>query len=132
MSSKCCSTCARHLPLVSFLKDSLASPDSRVFATCISCRAARKKSADKKRTALQSLDPNIQPTGIATYTRSQKRARHSNTGPQPIVLAPLPLNLPVELPLLNPLTEPQPPQAPVTDRPYPPPEPLRLQAPVTD
>jgi hypothetical protein len=111
MSSKYCSACIQKLPISSFLKDTLSSPNSRAFATCISCRASRKKSADKKRTALRSLDPNIQPA---------KRVRRSNslqptvTGPKPTYQAPLPPNLPVELPLPNPLPELQPPQAPVT------------------
>jgi hypothetical protein len=90
-------------PLLSFLKDALASPNSRVFATCINCRAA-KKHANKTRPALQSLDPNIQPA---------KRVRRSNTGPQPIIQAPLPRNPPVELPPPSP-NEPQPLRAPIT------------------
>ena len=121
MSLKYCSSCAQKRPLLSFLKDTLASPDSRVFATCINCRAMKNKSSNKKRAALQSLDPNIQLTGIATHVRPPKRVRRSNTGPQPIAQAPLPLNPPVEppppnpqapvtvLPLPNPPTEPQPP-----------------------
>jgi ATP-dependent DNA helicase PIF1 len=111
MSSKYCSSCTQKRPLLSFLKDTLASPNSRVFATCISCRTVKKKS-DKKRAALQSLDPNIQPA---------KRARRSNTGLQPTIPAPLPQIPPVELPPLppNPLAETLPPQAPVTALPLP-------------
>jgi hypothetical protein len=108
MSSKYCSVCIQKLPISSFLKDTLSSPNSRAFATCISCRASRKKSADKKCTALQSLDPNIQ--------LPIKRV-HCSNGPQPTVTCPqppLPPNLPVELPLPNPLPELQPPQALVT------------------
>jgi hypothetical protein len=115
MSSKYCSCCAQKRPLLSFLKDTLASPDSRVFATCIN------KSSNKKRAALQSLDPNIPLTGIATHVRPPKRVCRLNTGPQPIAQAPLPRNLPVEPPPPNPQapvidlppTEPQPPQAPI-------------------
>ena len=59
MSSKYCSSCTQKLLLSSFLKDTLVAPTSRVFATCISCRVVRKKSTNKKRTALQSLDLNI-------------------------------------------------------------------------
>lgn len=81
-----------------------ANPDLRVFATCISCRVAVKKSTNKKR-ALHPLDPNIQPAKLVCY---------SSTGPQPTVRAPLAPNLPAKLPLPNPPTEPQPPQAPVT------------------
>ena len=102
MSSKYCSTCVQKLPISSFLKDTLASPSSRVYATCIKCRSY-KNASDKKRAALRALDPNIQPP--------VKRVRCSND-PQPTVTclqAPLPPNLPVELPLPNPLTEPEPP-----------------------
>jgi hypothetical protein len=92
MSSKCCSACAYYLSLISFLKDALTSPNSRVFATCIQCRD-RKKASDRKRAALQSLDLNIRPA---------KRVRHSNTCLQPTVQAPVPLILPIELPSLPP------------------------------
>jgi hypothetical protein len=120
MSSKYCSMCIQKLPISSFLKDTLASPSSRVYSTCIKCRG-HKNASDKKRAALRSLDPNIQPA---------KRVRRSNgpqptvTGLQPTCQAPLPPNLPVELPLPNPLTELQP-------LPNPPPELQPPQAPVT-
>jgi hypothetical protein len=104
MSSKFCSKCVQKLPLSSFLKDTLASPSSRVYSTCIRCRS-QKKASNKKR-ALQPLDLNIQ------HIQPMKRVRHSNTDlqptrpqptrPQPTIQAPLPLNPP----------EPQP-QAPV-------------------
>jgi len=112
MSLKYCSSCAQKRPLLSFLKDALASPDSRVFATCINCRAMKNKTSNKKRAALQSLDLNIPLTGIATHVRPPKRVRRSNIGPQPIAQAPLPLNPPVEPPPPNP-------QAPVTVLPLP-------------
>ena len=122
MSSKYCSACVRKLPLSSFLKDALSSPSSRVYSTCIQCRG-QKKASSRKRATLRSLDPNIQPA---------KRVRCSNTGPQPVIQAPLLPNLPVEPPPLNPPTEPLPPQAPVTALPPldPPIEPLP-RAPVT-
>jgi hypothetical protein len=109
MSPKYCSGCIQKLPPSCFLKDTLASPTSRVYASCIQCRA-KSKASSKKRATLQSLDPNIQPT---------KRVCRSKTRPQPTVLAPLPLNPPIEAPHppLNPLVEPLLPQAPVTDRP---------------
>ena len=105
MSSKYYSGCIQKLPLSCFLKDTLASPTSRVFSTCIQCRG-KSKASSKKRAALQSLDPNIQPP---------KRVRRSNTRPQPTVPAPLPPNLPIEPPPLppNPPAEPLP-QALVT------------------
>ena len=117
MSSKYCSSCIRKLPLSCFLKDTLASPTSRVFSTCLQCRS-KTKAFTKKRAALQSLDPNVQPA---------KRVRRSNTRLQPTVPAPLPLILPVELPPLplnSPTTEPLLPQAPVTA--LPPTEPTGL------
>src|SRR6266536_1550531 len=106
MSSKYCSSCIQKLPLSCFLKDTLASPASRAYSTCIQCRG-RTKALRGKRAALQSIDPNIQPP---------KRVRRSNTGMQPTVQAPLPLILPVEPPPLplNPPPEPLPPPAPVT------------------
>ena len=97
MSSKYCSSCIQKLPLSSFFKDTLTSLSSRVYSTCIQCRNQRKAS-NKKQAALQSLDPNIQPT---------KRVRRSDTGPQPTVQAPLPLNPPEPQPqALVPLAEP--------------------------
>ena len=101
MSSKYCSGCIQKLPPSCFLKDTLASPTSRVYATCIQCRDKRKNASNKKRAALQSLDPNIQ---------AAKRVRHSNTCPQPTVQAPLPLIPPIEPPPLplNPPTKPLP------------------------
>ena len=113
MSAKYCSGCIQKLPLSSFLKDTLASPESRVFATCINCRAVSRKSANRKRTALRSLDPNIQPA---------KRARGSNTRPQPIIQAPLLPTIPIEPPL-NLLTELQAPSTVL------PPNPTELQPP---
>jgi len=61
MSSKFCSSCAKKLPHANFLKDARSSPSSRVFATCIQCRT-KSATAQKKRTALQALDPNVQPS----------------------------------------------------------------------
>src|SRR5947208_462495 len=66
MSSKYYSTCIQKRLLSSFLKDTLATSNSRVFATYITCRGARKKSVNKKRTALQTLSLNIQLTGTIT------------------------------------------------------------------
>src|ERR1700733_6560329 len=117
MSSKYCSSCIQKLPLSCFLKDALASPISRVYATCIQCRS-KSKASNKKRAALQSIDPNIQPT---------KRIRRLNTGLQPIIRAPLPPNPPIEAPSPNLPTELLLPQAPVTARPIE----LPPQAPVT-
>ena len=57
MSSKCYSKCAYHLPISAFFKDALTGPGSRVYSTCIRCREQQ----NKKRAALRSLDPNIQP-----------------------------------------------------------------------
>jgi hypothetical protein len=107
MSSKYCSACPQKLPLSCFLKDALASPTSRVYSTCIQCRDKRKKASNKKRTALQSIDPNIRPA---------KRTCTSHICPQPIVQAPIPQVLPIEPPLPpNPPAEPLLPQALVTD-----------------
>jgi hypothetical protein len=101
MSSKYCSKCPYKLPISSFLKDALASPSSRVYSTCIQCRSQKNTSNSKKRAALQSLDPNVQPA---------KRVHRSNG-----LQAPLPLNLPIELPPLPPNSPAEPrPQAPVT------------------
>jgi hypothetical protein len=123
MSSKYCSKCARKLPISSFLKDALASPSSRVYSTSIQCRTRKIAFNSKKRAALQSLDPNIQPVKRVC---SFDGLRPTVTCPQallppnlPVELPlpnppPLPPNLPVELALPNPLFELQPPQASVT------------------
>ena len=115
MSSKYCLYCIQKLPLSYFLQNTLTSPTSRIYSTCIQYCDKTKKASNKKQAALQSLDPNIQPT---------KCIRRSNIHLQPTIPAPLPPNPPVELPPnppidlppLNPPTEPQP-QAPVTVRP---------------
>lgn len=63
MPSQCCTACARHLPLTSFLKDALTDPTdptARVYRLCISCRTQAANSK-KRRTALRALDPNIPP-----------------------------------------------------------------------
>jgi hypothetical protein len=86
--------CPYKLPLSSFLKDALASPSSQIYSTCIQCRSKKNASNGKKRVALQSLDPNIQPT---------KRVCRSNSL-QPTVTSPRPLSNP----------PPEPPRAPVT------------------
>jgi hypothetical protein len=103
MSSKYCSGCIQKLSPSCFLKDTLASPTSRVYASCIQCRT-KSKAYSKKRAALRSLDPNIQPP---------KRVCRSNTSPQLTIPAPLPQYPPVKPPP-NPSIKPQPPQAPVT------------------
>jgi hypothetical protein len=134
MGSKYCSNCIQKLPLSCFLKDTLTGPTSRVYSTCIQCRDKGKKASNKKRAALRSVDPNIQPakrvycpnTGLQPIIQAplplyppieppppNPPIYRSNTGPQPVIQAPLPLNPPIELPP-NPPTEPQPPQAPVT------------------
>jgi hypothetical protein len=119
MSSKYCSSCTQKRPLLSFLKDTLASPNSRVFATCINCRVAKKKRTNKKRAALQSLDPNIQPA---------KRVRDSNTGPQPIIQAPP--NPPSILPnLLESCLDPRPTPPPPTQLSHPQ-SPIRVPTPL--
>ena len=89
----------KKLPPSCFLKDTLASPTSRVYATCIQCRG-KSKASNKRRAALRSVDPNIQPA---------KRVRRLYTGPQPPIPAPLPRDRPIEPPLLSPPTKPQPP-----------------------
>jgi hypothetical protein len=91
MSSKYCSCCIQKKTLSCFLKDALASPTSRVYSTCIECRAKN----GKKRTALQALDPNTRPV---PNIRPAKRARRSNTGPQPTIPARQPQDVPAPLP----------------------------------
>jgi hypothetical protein len=58
MASKFCSACTQKLILSSFLTDPFNS-SSKIRATCISCRNRQARGRDKKRKALQSLDPNI-------------------------------------------------------------------------
>jgi hypothetical protein len=55
-----CSSCYRKRPVSSFLNDASADPESKVYATCIPCQASSAK-ANKKRKALQELDPNVPP-----------------------------------------------------------------------
>jgi hypothetical protein len=95
MSLKYCSNCAQKLPLSCFLKDPLADPTSRVYSTCIRC-CKRTRANKQKRSALQSLDPNIQPT---TCSRPAKRVCRLYTSPLPTIQAPLPRDLPVKPPL---------------------------------
>src|SRR6266498_2216247 len=94
----------------------------RVCILPVYSAVVKRRLRARKRAALRSLDPNIQPA---------KRVRCSNTGPQPVIQAPLLPNLPVEPPLDPP--EPQPPHAPATvlPLPNPPPEPQPPHAPAT-
>jgi hypothetical protein len=68
MASKCCSKCARTLPLSSFLVDP-SDVKSLIRVNCDKCRGYGKKSW-YKRMALQPLDPNVSSKRPATaYTR---------------------------------------------------------------
>lgn len=81
MPSQCCTGCAHHLPLTSFLKDTLTDPTdptARVYRLCLPCRTTATNSK-KRRAALQALDPNIQPP---------KRVRRPRTRPQAVPLCP--------------------------------------------
>jgi len=83
MDSKHCSKCIQKLLLSSFLKNATATPNSRVYATCIQCRqkdAAHRAATSKKQPTLQSLDPNIQ---------SSKHPEICPTHPKPLDPAPL-------------------------------------------
>jgi hypothetical protein len=104
MIFKYCLSCIQKLFPYCLLKDALTNPTSLVYAACIQCYS-KMKASNNKRAALLSLDPNIHPT---------ERVRYSNTYPQPIVQAPLPLIIPAELPPLPPNPPNEPLQAPVT------------------
>jgi hypothetical protein len=85
MDSKHCSTCIQKLLLSSFLKDSTATANSHVYATCIQCQQksmAHRAATSKKQPALQPLDPNIQPS---------KRLKTCPTHPKLLDPTPLPL-----------------------------------------
>ena len=90
MDTKYCSGCYQKRPISSFLRDPSAGPNSRVLASCIGCRAAKEK-YNKKRKALQQLDPNIPP----------KRRAIATTHPKPSIPPPNPRREPL-FPLLNP------------------------------
>jgi len=90
MDTKYCSGCYQKRPISSFLRDPSAGPNSRVLASCIRCRAAKEK-YNKKRKALQQLDPNIPP----------KRRAIATTRPKPSIPPPNPRREPL-FPLLNP------------------------------
>jgi uncharacterized cysteine cluster protein YcgN (CxxCxxCC family) len=57
MDSKYCSSCLHKHVLSSFLKDTSSDLGSKIFSTCIPCRAKNSK----KRKALQPLCPNVPP-----------------------------------------------------------------------
>ena len=57
MDSKYCSSCIQKHALSSFLKDTSSDLGSKIFSTCIPCRAKNSK----KRKALQPLCPNVPP-----------------------------------------------------------------------
>src|ERR1700733_5094287 len=57
MDSKYCSSCLQKHALSSFLKDTSSDLGSKMFSTCIPCRAKNSK----KRKALQPLCPNVPP-----------------------------------------------------------------------
>ena len=79
MDAKYCSQCVQKLPISSFLANAFANLGTKVFSTCITCRAR-----SKKRRALQPLDPNIP---------SKRRAKIPTRSDPPI-----PPTIPVESP----------------------------------
>jgi hypothetical protein len=86
-----CTGCMQKLPPPSFLKDPSATPTSRVYRTCMDCRA--KRAQVRERALLQSLDPNVQPP---------KRIRYAKNDPPRAQQAPLPLQPPLPAPLTAP------------------------------
>ena len=64
MASKCCSKCARTLPLSSFLADP-SDAKSQIRVNCNKCRGYGRKSW-YKRMALEPLDPNVSSKRPAT------------------------------------------------------------------
>jgi hypothetical protein len=115
MAARYCSVCIKKLSPPFFLRDAIALPQSKVFATCYICRERRRLHPPKrKRTALQELDPNIPPP-------AQRRALPTLRAPvrsSVLVQAPTP---PVRPPL--PPVRPTPPTALSTGQPNPPPAP---------
>jgi hypothetical protein len=80
MDSKYCSGCIRKLPLSCFPTNA----SGKVLATCTSCRSAQAKS-NKKRKALQELDPNLPSKRCAT---GPKRATTTPSMLEPRPIAP--------------------------------------------
>ena len=80
MDSKYCSGCIRKLPLSCFPTNA----SGKVLATCTSCRSAQAKS-NKKRKALQELDPNLPSKRCAT---GPKRAITTPSMLEPRPIAP--------------------------------------------
>jgi hypothetical protein len=60
IDTKCCSACAHTRLISSFLKDTSAAPNSRVFALCIPCHEVKRRSASKRKASRQ-LAPDHPP-----------------------------------------------------------------------
>jgi hypothetical protein len=56
-----CTICLQRPAPLFFLKDASSLPSSKVFATCYPCREKVKMRYNRKRSALQEIDPNIGP-----------------------------------------------------------------------
>ena len=87
MDTKCCSTCAHTRPISSFLKDTSAAPNSRVFATCIPCREVRRRSTSKRKASRQ-LAPDHPP--ILPAAPMPINVRVETSMPVEIPISPLP------------------------------------------
>jgi hypothetical protein len=61
MATRYCTACLNKLSLPLFLRDASSLEGSKVFATCYLCREKVRIWYNKKRSALQEIDPNIGP-----------------------------------------------------------------------
>src|SRR5580692_8105233 len=74
MDENRCSTCAKKLPLSSFLADTSADMTSKVFATCISCR-------ERSRSKRKAAQPPSHPRRHSRHTSLDYCSRCQHTLP---------------------------------------------------
>ena len=128
MDTRFCSICVKKLSPPFFLRDASSLPNSKVFATCYTCREKANMRNKKKRRALQEIDPNIGPPPAqrraTSISRAPFRPSTINQRPIPPVRAPVSPVQPSRPPPIQPLpVQPQRVQPPPVPPPVQPPPP---------
>src|SRR5271167_397047 len=116
MDTRFCSICVKKLSPPFFLRDASSLPNSKVFATCYTCREKANMRNKKKRRALQEIDPNIGPPPAqrraTSISRAPFRPSTINQGPIPPVQPPRPVQPQrVQPPPVPPPVQPPPPDS---------------------
>lgn len=103
MDSKYCSACLNKRLVSYFVRNATALPNSKVFATCYTCREKSQIRRHNKRPALQELDSNVRrppalrAPPVTIPPRDTFRSISRSHTPQ---LARIPPEIPLETPLI--------------------------------